>query len=154
MNIDYIGIIIGIVLLLILERFLTYLPFDGYLGKLISLIILVLVANKNTFLGIIGVIIIIKNHTLNNESMTNNNNSCKAKFRKKNCENGNLVKNGKTISLDEIQSAFPNIEFSSNTCNPCNESCDFQIKYSKENITNEENLRPKDSKESFVYKKK
>ena len=49
----FIGLFIGIVLLLLLDRILTYLPFDGYLGKLISLLVLVIIASKNTFLGII-----------------------------------------------------------------------------------------------------
>ena len=147
--VDYIGLFIGIVLLLLLDRILTYLPFDGYLGKLISLLVLVIIASKNTFLGIIGVALIIKNNTLNMEPMTSNKN---CKFKKKYCKNGTLEKNGKTVSIDNLKKSFPNIEFENETCDPCSDTCDFQIKHSSKKITNEENLRAKDSKESFVYK--
>ena len=131
--VDYIGLFIGIVLLLLLDRILTYLPFDGYLGKLISLLVLVIIASKNTFLGIIGVALIIKNNTLNMEPMTSNKNW---KKKKKYCKNGTLEKNGKTVSIDNLKKSFPNIEFENETCDPCSDTCDFQIKHSSENITN------------------
>ncbi len=154
---DYIGFAIGIALLIVLNKLLTVISFDGYLGKLISLILLIFITSKNFFLGIIGVTMIIKQHGMDTEPMDNNESRTqkkakKADFRNQYCKKGSLEKDGKTISTSDLKSAFPNIEFAKDSCNPCSESCDFQIISSKEQITNEQNLRPKNSKEQFVNK--
>ena len=149
------NIAIGIVLLIILNWYLSMMSFDGYLGKLISLILLVMIASRSTLLGIIGVVIIIKKHGLPTESMTNSGSETqqsarKADFKKKYCKKGKLLKNNKEISMDDLASAFPNVEFSEEKCNPCNNSCNFFINSNDEKISDEEKLRPRNSKESFV----
>ena len=152
---------IGLVLLFILNWFLSMMSFDGYLGKLISLILLVLIASRNTFLGIAGVALIIKKHGLSVESMTNSETkihqetkikqeSRKADFKNAHCKKGKLMKEVSNISMEDLASAFPEIEFTDQKCNPCDEGCNFQIKPSNEKISDEEKLRPRNSKESFV----
>ena len=152
---------IGLVLLFILNWFLSMMSFDGYLGKLISLILLVLIAGRNTFLGIAGVALIIKKHGLSVESMTNSETkihqetkikqaSRKADFKNAHCKKGKLMKEVSNISMEDLASAFPEIEFTDQKCNPCDEGCNFQIKPSNEKISDEEKLRPRNSKESFV----
>ena len=152
---------IGLVLLFILNWFLSMMSFDGYLGKLISLILLVLIASRNTFLGIAGVALIIKKHGLSVESMTNSETkihqetkikqaSRKADFKNAHCKKGKLMKEVSNISMEDLASAFPEIEFPDQKCNPCDEGCNFQIKPSNEKISDEEKLRPRNSKESFV----
>ena len=152
---------IGLVLLFILNWFLSMMSFDGYLGKLISLILLVLIASRNTFLGIAGVALIIKKHGLSVESMTNSETkihqetkiqqeSRKADFKNAHCKKGKLMKEVSNISMEDLASAFPEIEFTDQKCNPCDEGCNFQIKPSNEKIRDEEKLRPRNSKESFV----
>ena len=152
---------IGLVLLFILNWFLSMMSFDGYLGKLISLILLVLIASRNTFLGIAGVVLIIKKHGLSVESMTNSatkihqetkiqQESRKADFKNAHCKKGKLMKEVSNISMEDLASAFPEIEFPDQKCNPCDEGCNFQIKPSNEKISDEEKLRPRNSKESFV----
>jgi hypothetical protein len=146
---------IGVVLLFILNWFLSMMSFDGYLGKLISLVLLVLIASRNTFLGIAGVALIIKKHGLSVESMTNSETkihqeSRKADFKNAHCKKGKLMKEVSNISMEDLASAFPEIEFPDQKCNPCDEGCNFQIKPSNEKISDEEKLRPRNSKESFV----
>ena len=152
---------IGVVLLFILNWFLSMMSFDGYLGKLISLVLLVLIASRNTFLGIAGVALIIKKHGLSVESMTNSETkihqdtkiqqeSRKADFKNAHCKKGKLMKEVSNISMEDLASAFPEIEFTDQKCNPCDEGCNFQIKPSNEKISDEEKLRPRNSKESFV----
>ena len=158
---------IGVVLLFILNWFLSMMSFDGYLGKLISLVLLVLIASRNTFLGIAGVALIIKKHGLSVESMTNSETkihqdtnihqetkiqqeSRKADFKNAHCKKGKLMKEVSNISMEDLASAFPEIEFPEQKCNPCDKACNFQIKSSNEKISDEEKLRPRNSKESFV----
>jgi hypothetical protein len=114
-----------------------------------------MIASRNTLLGIIGVILIIKKHGLPTESMTNSGSETqqsarKADFKKTHCKKGKLLKNNKEVSMNDLASAFPNIEFSEEKCNPCNKSCNFYVNSSDEKISDEEKLRPRNSKESFV----
>ena len=149
------NIAIGIVLLILLNLYLSMMSFDGYLGKLISLILLVIIASRNSFLGIIGVVLIIRKHGLSTENMSNSGSETqkaarKADFKKKFCKKGKLIKDNNEISSQDLASAFPNIEFSESKCNPCDESCNFYVQPSDEKISDEEKLRPRSSKESFI----
>ena len=149
------NIAIGIVLLIILNWYLSMMSFDGYLGKLISLILLVMIASRSTLLGIVGVVLIIKKHGLPMENMANSDSETekaakRADFRKSQCKKGTLMKNNKEISMDDLASAFPNVEFPESKCNPCDKSCKFYVQSSDEKISDEEKLRPRNSKESFV----
>ena len=146
---------IGVVLLFILNWFLSMMSFDGYLGKLISLILLVLIASRSAILGVVGVVLIIKKHGLSIENMTNSETkiqqeSRKADFKNAHCKKGHLMKEATNISMEDLASAFPEIEFPEQKCNPCDKACNFQIKLSNEKISDEEKLRPRNSKESFV----
>ena len=66
-------------------------------------------------------------------------------FKKNNCKNGILMKDGKEITADSLKENFPNVKFDGDSCNPCGDDCKFQIVSSAERITNEENLRPQES---------
>ena len=66
-------------------------------------------------------------------------------FKKNNCKNGILMKDGKEITPSSIKENFPNVKFDGDSCNPCGDDCKFQIVSSAERITNEENLRPQES---------
>ena len=131
---------IGIILLFILNWYLSMMSFDGYLGKLISLILLVLIASRSTILGIIGVIIIIKKHGLSMEFMSNSESETqkaarKADFKNAHCKKGKLMKGKDEISMKDLASAFPNIDFAEEKCNPCDESCNFYVQSSDEKIS-------------------
>ena len=66
-------------------------------------------------------------------------------FKKNNCKNGILMKDGKEITADSLKENFPNVKFDGDSCNPCGDDCKFQIVSSAERVTNEENLRPQES---------
>ena len=66
-------------------------------------------------------------------------------FKKNNCKNGILMKDGKEITASLLKENFPNVKFDGESCNPCGEDCKFQIVSSAERVTNEENLRPQES---------
>lgn len=66
-------------------------------------------------------------------------------FKKNNCKNGILMKDGKEITPSSIKENFPNVKFDDESCNPCGDDCKFQIVSSAERVTNEENLRPQES---------
>jgi Na+-transporting methylmalonyl-CoA/oxaloacetate decarboxylase gamma subunit len=66
-------------------------------------------------------------------------------FKKNNCKNGILMKDGKEVTADSLKENFPNVKFDSDSCNPCGDDCKFQIVSSAERVTNEENLRPQES---------
>ena len=73
------------------------------------------------------------------------NNSSISMFKKNNCKNGILMKNGKMVTSELIKESFPNVKFTKEQCNPCDDDCEFEIVSSVEQITNEENLRSQDS---------
>jgi len=66
-------------------------------------------------------------------------------FKKNNCKNGILMKDGKEVTADSLKNMFPNVKFDGDSCNPCGDACKFQIVSSAERVTNEENLRPQES---------
>jgi len=78
-------------------------------------------------------------------------------FRKKHCQakDGSdeeifVDENGNEMSLDEIKQKYPNLKFDGDDCNPCSMECSFSISDGEEQITIEEGLRSKNSKEMFV----
>lgn len=152
---NYLKIVYAFILLLLLNWILNVMPFDGYLGKLVCLVLLVMIASNNSFLAIIGVGLILKNHGMSTENMTSQQSdtekaASRANFRKKYCKKNKLMKDDKEISLKDLATAFPDLEMSGDKCNPCDNTCMFNIPMGAEKITDEERLRPKNSKESFV----
>lgn len=132
------------------------------LGKIITLILVIVAANFHILAGVLVLLFIISmNHYVvegmeNNDSSKESQNSSSEKtqeespislFKTDNCKNGVLMKDGKEVTSDLIKESFPNISFSGDVCNPCDDDCTFEIVSSSEQMTNEENLRPHDSNE-------
>ena len=80
--------------------------------------------------------------------------SVKKMFKQKFCVDGKLMKDDKEVTPQQIKDAFPDINFSGESCNPCDDQCDFEIISSKEKITVEENLRSVDSNSEPVDRTK
>jgi len=127
--------------------------FNHVLGKIVFIVFIVIAAHFHVLAGILAVLLVISMNQYVIEGMENNDDSSKeskeessvSMFKKTNCKNGILMKDGKEITSDLIKSSFPDIKFSGDTCNPCDEECQFEIVSSVEQLTNEENLRPQDS---------
>ena len=60
------------------------------------------------------------------------------------------MKNSVEINIDQITENFPDIKFLSDTCNPCDDECQFDIISSSERLTIEDNLKPIDSNSSPI----
>ena len=137
------------------------------LGKIINLLcILYLILTDNITFGIIAFLIILllnnnghienfennskgSSNILSTDKGTNENkpelNDTIATFKSQHCKNGKLVdKDGKEINITDLSNAFPNIQFNieNETCNPCDDNCNFKLTSDIERLTVEQKLRP------------
>ena len=140
------------------------------LGKIITIVLVIVAANFHILAGVLVLLFIISmNHYVvegmeNNDSSKEYQNSSSEEtqdssspislFKTDNCKNGVLMKDGKEVTSDLIKESFPNISFSGDVCNPCDDDCTFEIVSSSEQMTNEENLRPNDSNEHPIDREK
>ena len=77
-----------------------------------------------------------------------------AEFKKKHCIDGKLMKDDKEITTEEMKTAFPDLKFLSEDCNPCDIDCNFEIISSNERLTSEENIKAVDSSTISVDREK
>jgi len=145
--------------------------FKSVLGKIMFIVLIIIATHYHVLAGILAVLLVISMSQYVIEGMGNNTDSSKEStdskdstdskeakpvkesteespmslFKKNNCKNGILMKDGKEITADSIKENFPNVKFDGDSCNPCGDDCKFQIVSSAERITNEENLRPQES---------
>ena len=134
--------------------------YNNVLGKLVLIAAVVLLTHHSTAAGLLGVLFVIAIAQTVHEGMANNkkedshddSKDAKAEFVKNNCKDGKLMKDGKEVK--DIKTVFPNITFTGDDCNPCDEDCGFDITTSDERITAEENVRPKNSNEQISKLKK
>jgi hypothetical protein len=124
------------------------------LAKIITIVAIIFVSKYNLFYGVLILLLYISYENNVVEGMENSDSSSASTFRKENCKDGKLMKDGSEVSSDDIKTSFPNLKMTSSKCNPCDESCEFDIIDSKERLTTEENLRSKNSKEESVDRKK
>lgn len=139
---------------------MEYFKFDGLLAKLVFLILAIIAVHYHIIFGFIIILLFIslsQNVIEGMEgSIEENNNLDSSKhsnveiFKTKHCIKGKLMKDDKEITPQQVKESFPNINFSGETCNPCDEDCEFEIISGEEQITNEENLRSIDSNQINV----
>jgi hypothetical protein len=141
---------------------------NNLLGKLPILVIIIIASHYHVLAGVLALLLFIALTNTITEGMENNEtdtktdtesvsesesesdlkpskDSAKEMFKQKYCTDGKLMKDDKEVTPQEIKEAFPDINFSGEACNPCDDQCDFEIISSKEKITVEENLRAVDS---------
>lgn len=137
---------------------MKYFNFDSLLAKLVFLILAIIAVHYHIVFGVIVILIFISLTQNVIESMEgtmkqyddSSKHSNVQSFKTKNCVNGKLMKDNKEITPQQVKESFPNIKFTGDTCNPCDEDCKFEIISSEEQITTEENLRAMDSNEVNV----
>jgi hypothetical protein len=141
---NFIPIII-IYLLIVYPNWFIYYG-NTVLGKIASLIIIIYYTLLDLWQGLFVCAIVIlfyqmlhlngydNNIYLINEMFKNNESSpspsppsYKQDFKKEYCENGNLKYKGTLIKKDIISHIFPEINFTNEVCNPCDNTCDFNI---------------------------
>jgi hypothetical protein len=159
------------------------LNFKTLLGKLPILVIIIIASHYHVLAGVLALLLIITLTSSVTEGMENNEaesesesdtesdpdsqsdsqtdsdlkpskDSAKEMFKQKFCVDGKLMKDDKEVTPQQIKDAFPDINFSGESCNPCDDECDFEIISSKEKITVEENLRAVDSNSQPVDRSK
>lgn len=75
------------------------------------------------------------------------------KFKKMYCKDNKLRnEKGDIVEQKDISSVFKNIVFNKGECNPCDETCSFNITDTEERMNTEENLRPSDSNSLPIVK--
>ena len=157
------------------------LNFKTLLGKLPIIVIIIIASHYHVLAGVLALLLIITLTSSVTEGMQNNEaesesdtesdpdsqsdsqtdsdlkpskDSAKEMFKQKFCVDGKLMKDDKEVTPQQIKDAFPDINFSGESCNPCDDECDFEIISSKEKITVEENLRAVDSNSQPVDRSK
>jgi len=114
-------------------------------GKILFLLLTVIITYYNKLAGLllVAIYIVIRSDIAVTESMENkednedkdNDTLSTTDFVKKYCKDGKV-----DTSLNP-----PTLKYKEGKCNPCDESCDFEITSAKEQITVDEALRPKES---------
>ena len=133
--------------------------FKTVLGKLLCIVLIIVATHYHVLAGVLVVLVVISmgqsviegmntgvhNSSKDSTDSTDSTESTISLFKKNNCKDGKLMKDGKPISNDLIKDSFPNIKFSGDTCNPCDNDCQFEIVSSAERLTTEKNLESVDS---------
>jgi hypothetical protein len=98
-----------------------------------------------TYLGLLLVLVLVTLNGVNNiEGMSNKDVD---EFRETNCKGDKLYKGDDLVSISQVSKMFPNVKFSKNQCNPCDSNCSFSISTTTEQLSVEEDLKPKSSKQ-------
>jgi len=144
--------------------------FNNVLGRLLFVIVILIATHFHILAGVITLMLIISyNHNViegmeNKEDLTDkpsdedkeselgvtdlngdNTEDNITTFKKDNCKDGLLMKDGKEVTTDSITTSFSDLKFLDETCNPCEDDCKFEIVSSSERLTAEENMTPVDS---------
>jgi hypothetical protein len=91
--------------------------------------------------SIFAIIVILYYLSLDNHEGFNN---AKQLFREQNCKNGLLTHKNQPVKTEMAQHVFPELNFKGKSCDPCSQTCDFDIL--EEKLKNEELLiAPKNS---------
>jgi hypothetical protein len=166
-------IVLVVITFLLYTRPLVLVNFSNtFVGKAILLFLIVSAALHSTVSGLLLALVLVMLTEYNYEGFENKDDDSAEvdnentevdssdvvkDFRKKHCkakdgsdEEVFVDANGNEMNLDEIKKKYPNLKFDKDSCNPCSEDCSFSISESVEQITTDESLRSKDSKEFLV----
>ena len=114
-------------------------------GRVIFALAITAATLYKTYLGLLLVLVLVTLTSVNNvEGMANKDVD---EFRKTNCKGNKLYKGKDLVSITEVAKMFPNVKFEGNPCNPCDSSCNFSMSTSTEQLTVEEDLKPKPSEQ-------
>jgi hypothetical protein len=104
--------------LFMVSTFLIYYYLDKYLGVLFCLMIVFLYYTKKQepFFNYFS-------EGLKQDNLLDSS----AAFRKTYCSGNKITYKGRKVKNEMIKHVFPEIEFASNTCNPCDKKCRFNI---------------------------
>lgn len=154
-----IDIIIGLIPILIIFSFVFFTnefeeTSQSILGKIVAITIILLYTSIDKVAGLFVCLLVVfyyqnlfiklflkKQDTLSNNTENLIIDTPQNEFRKENCNmNGELMYKDMNIRSDIADLVFPEVNFKSDKCNPCSQSCSFSIIESK--ITTEEKMKP------------
>lgn len=143
-------------IMLVIIIILTNSPslYNSDLGNMIYASLLVAFSLYGKVYGLVMLVVIIslKQSSLL-EGMTGAEKEAVTQFKQKHCKKKGLVdKNGEKVSLEDIGSQFPNLNFDADKCNPCDTKCSFKISSGKEQLHIMEGLRPESSNNFSINK--
>ena len=144
MNIEYVIIVVVFAILLLEPNILKSFSNTIY-GRAIFVLAITAATLYKTYLGLLLVLVLVTLNGVNSmEGMTNKDVD---EFRKTNCKGNKLYKGDDLVSINQVAKMFPNVRFSKNKCNPCDSNCSFAISTTTEQLSVEEDLKPKPSKQ-------
>jgi hypothetical protein len=136
MNKLLIGEILLILVFYILYRYDDYNTFfmETYLGRLFMVSTFLIYYYLDKYLGVLFCFMIVFFHYTKKQEpffgggfKQDNLLDSSAAFRKTNCSNGKVTYKNAAVKNEMIQHVFPEIEFPSTACNPCDKRCAFNI---------------------------
>lgn len=117
------------------------------LGNILFVILLVSFSLYDKLCGLIMLLLVVSlKQTITEEfTLTKKDKKAIAKFKSKNCKGKKLLNKGKKVSLEDIGSVFPKLNFDADKCNPCDEKCKFKVSTNAEQLNVMESLRSESS---------
>lgn len=117
------------------------------LGNFLFVILLVGFSLYDKISGLIMLLLVVslKQTVIENFTLTKNEKKAVNNFKLKNCKGTSLTKKDKKVSLEDIGSKFPRLNFDSEKCNPCNKKCNFKVTSNEEQMNIMEALRSENS---------
>ena len=102
------------------------------LGKIILMLVVLFYAYMDKYYGAIVVALIILYYKfidgLVKEGFAENLPSqLRKQFESQYCKNGQLFLKNVNVKLDQVQHVFPEVSYTGQPCNPCDEKCDYNI---------------------------
>jgi len=151
--------VILIAMLILYEENTAYVA-DTPLGKIIAVLLIVYYTSVDVLYGLFMCALILlyyqsdyfKSFGIFKDNFSNiqHNEPAIKDFKEQNCKNGILLNKGSPINLEMLEHIHPDINFRYEKCNPCSDTCEFSI--IEEQITAEENLKPKTSDDFSIDK--
>ena len=143
-------------IMLVIIIILTNSPslYNSDLGNMIYVSLLVAFSLYGKVYGLIMLVVVIslKQSSLI-EGMSGAEKEAVSNFKQKHCKKKGLVdKNGEKVSLEDIGSQFPKLNFDVDKCNPCDTKCKFKISAGSEQLHIMEGMRPESSNNFSVSK--
>ena len=128
--------------------------YNSDLGNMIYVSLLVGFSLYNKVYGLIMLVVVISlKQTSIIEGMTGPEKEAVTKFKQKHCNKKGLVdKKGEKVSLEDIGSQFPKLNFDVDKCDPCDTKCKFKISSGSEQLHVMEGMRPESSNNFSVSK--
>jgi hypothetical protein len=102
------------------------------LGKLVALSLIVFYTLIDRVYGaVVCGIIILYYHQFYVEGLETLTDTLRSQFKSQNCQNGKLVYKNMDVKSDMAAHIFPEIQYKTTPCNPCDDSCLYDIREEK-----------------------